>query len=549
MNRELLDRLGSPYALSLRVWIWSTPVVIFGTAFTFGSSIFFSHTTLVLLMGLATHLLVGLVSLFAILTYLKKSRWDQPRPALVLITYAGMGLGRGLIISTTALLTEIPASPDFFGRAISSMWVFFFWATVLTLVFESSERFKGALADVDLKFDEIASIQARRERELMSVRADFLGQVTRTLSPALDRVRDAIDLERLANTLIEPESFATLQAQLQSSTALRKEAAKLRPRVLIQQALKLKFPAISIATLATSALAFPLIYQGGLPGFAQVLLVWLSLYLAIRLLSHPRRLSSVIHLAAVALILIGDAFLAVFLDSQFDLGDVSLLSLTAGMWLVAFFLIFLNSLDHQRRAMAERMTELVNQLVVVESKLQQELALERMELTQLVHSEVQGRLRAAAVLAKTTGRPGDLQRLKEECIEALTSGRRSQNMEEFLEELSMMWTPGLSLKIEIDLAARSALDRDPYLRKAFQAVLREGIINAVKHGDAKGISVQASAASPDALMLTVTNDGKAPRGSRRGLGSQLLDDLTTSWSVSRERSITRLNAHFPVVLI
>lgn len=499
-------------------------------------------------MGLATHLLVGILSLIASLTYLKKSRWNRPRPALVLLTYAGMGLGRGLTISTAVLVTELPVSPDYLGRAIASMWVFFFWATVLTLVFESSERFKSALTEVDVKLDDIAAIQARRELELVSVRADFVGQVTRTLTPALDRVRGAIDLERLANTLIEPLSFATLQAQLQSSAALRKEATRLEPKLLIQQVLNLSFPAITIATLATSALALPLIYRGGLHGIAMIMVIWVSLYLAIRLLSHPRRLSTAIHSVVIFIILIGDAFFAVTLDTQVDLGDFSLLNMTVGMWLVAFSLIFLHSLDHQRRAIAAQMSELVHQLVIVESKLQQELALERMELTQLVHSEVQGRLRAAAVLAKTTGRPGDLQRLKEECIEALTSGRRSQEMGEFIDELTVMWTPGLGLQIEIDSAASSALDRDPYLRKAFQTVVREGIINAVKHGEATEIMVHATAENPDALKLTVSNDGHAPQGSRRGLGSQLLDDLTTFWSVSRQKSMTYLNAQFPMVL-
>ena len=499
-------------------------------------------------MGLATHLFVGLVSLIVSLTYLKKSQWNRPRPVLVLITYAGMGLGRGLIISTTALVTEIPASPDFLGRAISSLWVFLFWTSVLTLVFESSERFRGLLADLDMKLEEIASIRAMREKELASVRADFLGQVTRILAPALDRARDAIDLELLANTLIEPSSYAMLQARLRSSAVLRKQAAGLKLSVMIRQAFSVRSPAASIATLATAALALPVIYKGGLPGVLLLVAVVLSLFVSIRLMSFPRRFKLFVHLLAVAAILTGDMVLAASFDSQIDLGEVSLLSLTTGMWIVALFLMFLHSLDYHRNEMAKRLAKRVRELVVVQAKLQQELALERMELTQLVHSEVQGRLRAAAVLAKTTSLPVDLQRLKDECIQAMSSGHRSQSMDDFLDELQLMWTPGLELETEINETARSALETDSYLRKAFQAIVREGIINAVKHGEAKSVTILVSMPTPDALTLEVRNDGKRPRGSRRGLGSQLLDELTTAWTLTSQGPQTCLRALLPVLV-
>lgn len=545
MNRELLNRLSSPYAISLRVWLWSTPITVLGTAFTFGTEVFLSHTSVALLMGLATHLSVGVLSVLVSFTYLKKSRWDRPRPLRVLLTYAGMGLGRGLIISTTALVTDIPADPDYLGRAISGMWVFFFWATVLTLVFESSVRFRALLGELDSKLAEIGAIRAAREQDLASVREDFIEQVTRTLAPALDRARAAIDLERLANTLIEPDSYVALETRLKSSSVLRQQAARLGLARIVRQSFGLNYPAAAISALATSALAFPLIYQGGLPGILQGAAIFLSLFFAIHLFSRTQPNSIVKTLLAIACIFVIDAVLAFWLDAQSGMEDVSLFSLSAGMWLVAIFLLFIHSLDHQRGRMVRQLAELVEQLVVLESKLQQELALERRELTQLVHSEVQGRLRAAAVLAKTTGEPSDLQRLKEECIAAMSSGRRSQSMDDFFEELQTMWVPGLRLEIELEPAAHSALQSDAYLRKALQAITREAIINAVKHAEAKSVSVVSSMDTQNTLKLVVINDGKAPAGSRRGLGSQLLDELTTSWNLSRTTSATTLIAILP----
>lgn len=547
MNKELLDRLGSPYAISLRVWLWSTPVVIAGTSLTFGAEIFLHHTQTVLLMGLAAHVYVGLISAIASLTYLKKSHWDRPKPALVLPTYVAMGIGRGLIISSTALITEIPAPPDFFGRAISSAWVFFFWATILTLVLESSERYKRLLAEVDTTLEEIASIQSIREVELSSVRSDFIAQVNRTLGPALDRARNSIDLVRLSNTLIEPDSYAALKTQIQTSRVLRQQASNLGFADVVRHASSLRFPAALIAILATAALSPPLLYRGGLFGLLQLIVMIFSIFVSIRLLRQPRRPAFFTRWLGAAAILVGGLMVAASFDSQNDGGEVSLSSLSVGMLLVALFLIFLHALDQQRDLMVKRLSALVRQLRVGEAKLQQELALERMELAQLVHSEIQGRLRAAAVLAQTTYKPVDMQRLKDECIQALTSGRRSQSMKDFLDEFRLMWTPGLTLKIDIDDASSSALAADSYLRKAFQAIVREGVINAVKHGDARTVAVSASLVSPDNLQLIVSNDGRAPLRSRRSLGSQLLDDLTSSWSLASEGAETILLVVLPVV--
>lgn len=63
-------------------------------------------------------------------------------------------------------------------------------------------------------------------------------------------------------------------------------------------------------------------------------------------------------------------------------------------------------------------------------------------------------------------------------------------------------------------------------------IIREGVSNAIRHAGAKNIEVQLSISSPSSLEIQVKNDGSPlPPEVTKGFGSELLSQLTTSWSL------------------
>lgn len=540
-----LARLGSPYAISLRVWLWSTPIVITGSALTFGFDVLIGFPVETWLVAIGSHLLVGLLSLLASSTYLKKSKWVRPRPLIILGTYFLFGLSRGAFIAFAALITDIPAEPDFLGRSLSGAWVFMFWATLLTLVFESSARYNKAKDLLAAKVAELSSLKGFRLESVANLRRDYLAQVEQTLAPAIDQVRNSFDLENLANQIIQPQSFDALEIRVRSSQELQAKTSSFSIRQAIRDAFTLSYNPAATALLAVVGLAFPFLYQGGLAGLTQLGVNFISLYLAVLVFSR-RTGGPYISAALLIGLFSGCLFGASLLERQLLVGVISFVNLSVGSWLIAIFLMFLSALDRRRDALAEELRGAVAELEALDARLRQELWLERRQLDQLVHSEIQGRLRAAAVLAKTTGRQSDLEKLKAECIAALSPGAKPLTLAEFQDELQTLWGASLDLAVSIDDKAAAAIEIDDYLGNAVFLVVREGIINAVKHADAKQISVSLRMESQTLFKVEVINDGAESSGSRQGLGTELLNQLSLSWELKRIAKSTQLSALLPI---
>jgi len=544
--RTLLKRLGSPYAISLRVWLWSTPIVVPGTALTFGIDVFLQYQLETWLLGLASHLLVGVLSVLASVTYMRKSKWTRPRPWLVLATYMGLGIARGLLISTTAALSIIPAEPDYFERTASATWVVLFWTVLLTLLYETSGRYHTSKGLLDQRIAQLQSLRNYRLAAVEQLRKDYLHQVEQTLAPALKQVRNAFDLEQIANTAIQPRSFGALELRVQKSQELKSKAESFNILQGLKATLLLPHNSVGVALLSIVALALPFVYQGGLIGATQLLVTFLAIMSALwlfqKLRNHPLLATTGI------LMLIGLSIASSnFFEASFDQGALSMTSLTVGNWLIAVSIMILSALDRQRDELASQLQNAVEELDSVEAKLRQELWLEHRNLDQLVHSEVQGRLRAAAVLAKTTGLDSDVEKLRRECISALTQGNRPQSLAEFQDELEVLWGHSLKLSFKISLAAKDSLGADPYLSNAVFLVVREGVINAVKHGNAKRVGISISRKGDQLLTVQVRNDGEQALGDRKGLGTELFEEVSQSWMLDQLTADTVLTVNLPVL--
>jgi signal transduction histidine kinase len=520
---------------------------VIGTTLTFGVEVFFEYQWETLMLGLASHLLVGVLSFLASLTYLRKSRWNRSRPIVVIATYLVLGLSRGLLIAAVADFSEIPVEPDYLGRSVSGIWIYLFWAVLLTLLFETSSRYQDSKGLLDFRVSQLKSLKNFRLEAVERLRRDYLRQVEQTLAPALEQVRNAFDLEEIANTAIRPRSFDALELRVQQSQELQSKAESLNIAASIKAATTLSYSSSGVAALSVMALAFPFVYQGGFVGAVQLAITFLAITFALWLFQRIR--NRPIAISAFVLTLAGLSITsASYFESSIDQGSLSMGSLVVGNWFIAVLLMFLSALDRQRDELASQLQAAVAELDSLEAKLRQELWLEQRQLDQLVHSEVQGRLRAAAVLAKTTGLDSDVEQLRRECISALTQGNRPQSLAEFQEELEVLWGQSLKLSFKIGPAAKASLEGDPYLSNAVFLVVREGVINAVKHGKAKRVGISISMKGNQLLTVQVRNDGAHAFGDRRGLGTELFDELSQSWTLEQSTADTVLAVNFPVLV-
>jgi hypothetical protein len=171
----------------------------------------------------------------------------------------------------------------------------------------------------------------------------------------------------------------------------------------------------------------------------------------------------------------------------------------------------------------------------------------------MLHGTVQSALTAALTRLQTfsEGDPyqvslvmADLERA-EKALSSLPA--EEIDFEKATAELKEAWAGVCAIGLEIDLRASRALATNQGSAYCVNEILKEAIGNAVRHGGANGVVAKITRDRDDFIDLEIQNDGTAPRkGWKKGIGSRMLDDITTSWSLERSGRLTTLTARLPL---
>ncbi len=83
---------------------------------------------------------------------------------------------------------------------------------------------------------------------------------------------------------------------------------------------------------------------------------------------------------------------------------------------------------------------------------------------------------------------------------------------------------------------------------ALVELVREACANATRHGEATSIEISVTLGDQDrAIELAFGNDGlPLPAHPKLGIGSQLFDEQTLSWSRTQEGDTVRVTARLPL---
>ncbi|MDF9809858.1 signal transduction histidine kinase [Aurantimicrobium minutum] len=146
----------------------------------------------------------------------------------------------------------------------------------------------------------------------------------------------------------------------------------------------------------------------------------------------------------------------------------------------------------------------------------------------------------------------DLDQVRQPITDALQLLREpealTQNIEESVRELIELWSGAVSIKLDIEPELLISIAQSEKTNSALSELLREAISNAIRHGDATEVSVLLKR-SPDSkdIELHVSNNGEPVSGnSLPGIGTQLLNDLTLSWTRQNLGGMVVLDAVIPL---
>lgn len=319
------------------------------------------------------------------------------------------------------------------------------------------------------------------------------------------------------------------------------------------------FPKLTAATMALSYLATPLWVldvSWVLPSAFLILTYYTVLFGFKRLFSNAPSVSAWIGvpvLFSIAIISVMPAYAAaVYFYPDTEAAVIYGLTLIWGSIIVLGSFAYLDSLDYEAKQYLKLLEEQNENLAHEMALFEQQLWAARKNWSIIIHGTVQAsltaaltRLNAHEVDTKTIGLvKKDLDR----AIAALSKPPESNiKFAPAVKELVSTWQGVCDIDVAVTPTVKSLISRDTRLTMCVNEILKEAVSNAVRHGDARQAWVSIGTPTDGVLELAVANDGLAPKGSRRGLGSGMLDELTVDWSLGFDKVTNRtiLRARLP----
>ena len=177
------------------------------------------------------------------------------------------------------------------------------------------------------------------------------------------------------------------------------------------------------------------------------------------------------------------------------------------------------------------------------------------EAGSILHGSIQGRLLACAMSVEQAGQANDIEQMNdalerarqelEQPLPALNLPKLAVTLSEELDRHSALWDGLCDVTVEID---PTVPDLSESTIKQCGLVVEEAISNAIRHGDARAVSVlverepEATTADSSCLRIIVHNDGRGlTEGALvAGIGLSMIADLATSWTLTSADGQARL---------
>lgn len=223
---------------------------------------------------------------------------------------------------------------------------------------------------------------------------------------------------------------------------------------------------------------------------------------------------------------------------------------------ITWVLALVNSLTKGLEQSHQRLIETRNELQREVVHLNNELRLVQRNVSRALHGPIAQAITSAVV--RLNARSGawnpassvqDIQLHLAQALEKLGSPTAvPPALQEAVAELREVWDEVVDICSSIDPTALALLEADSVGRSALIELIREGCSNAIRHGNARRISIDiAPLPSGQEVTLTIENDGQPPPPKAvRGMGSEMFDEMSIRWSRSHEDGRVIVQAVVPV---
>ncbi len=548
-----VQQIGSPYSLSNETILGAAvPVTLSNLVLDYGRE----EGTFGTWLAIAV---LGYLAVVAVLLVARSALSRKTPPALVyLLVFLLAGFARGIVIFQVGRELGVIPADEWQYRLFGSPLFILISLSLVTVLVSNSVRATQELAKLETSRMLLEKRLNSMRSEISRMNAEVAGNVSGLISPVIQELmvkikgskelaREIQELRTTVDEVVRPLSLAVAE-KTDEMVDLQVAEAKLSVRDNFRLDTKLKV-ANQIVPFWSAALIALISTPAAVVFYRQDAILALALFafatlLTLELATFIFRRVEVRAIVAFFLqfAIFGSAGASAILA-------LSIASLGAGLYpgarivtltLIIGLAMFIGQIRQtQRYASQQKAREVNEQLELLNSQARRELWLNRRRIATVLHGPVQAALYASAMRLAQASRPSKklIQAVNQDLANALEvlkfDSLEVTDLRDVLRQITEVWAGSCEIYSNISKSVYQVVKKNPLVGEAVAEVLREATSNAIKHGSATEIEIEAKVSSK-LVVLTIYNNGKSPAGNRgQGFGSKLYNELTHTWSLEQ----------------
>jgi hypothetical protein len=554
-NNSLWYLLGLRSSLSFRL----TLIFIFPGAL---SPIFIDHAEL----GGSYLLWVGLILLahsgFTVTILIAGrlihgNRQNESHPIATLLAFVAAQSLRGSILGFSTVFLGFTDDPKLAFRIISGG---VFISTVLSVIAISIAIFdqhSNLVKDLETKTRELTQLRSTMDTRLQEATRNLREYAQQVVTPRIDQIdqllvalksggnkdiavhemQDYVDTELrpFSHQIAHDKSLQALDVNTETST----KKLELPKSINLSQSMRPYVTTVLFFITYAAAAQRTMTLVEALPFNIITTVLLISYFVFFKKVFGNREIPLAIGLVVGASVFASVGPLILFVESYLPIEIPQ--HITGATVFVGLIYGFSNLgytiLTSQRTSLIAELTSTIENLESTISLLSQKEWLSRRQVGYVMHGSLQSALNAAVLQlgAAKDPTPELIESIRGDIAGALArvgfDSGQSYSFEQAKQEISKIWAGTVETKWQVQPDALEALRKNPATSECLAEVLREAVSNASKHGQATMVEIAVNIEDSAISLQAIDNGTSLNTGKTQGLGSELLDDVCSSWSL------------------
>lgn len=201
-----------------------------------------------------------------------------------------------------------------------------------------------------------------------------------------------------------------------------------------------------------------------------------------------------------------------------------------------------------------KLSDVNREMQEVIAVLRQEAWVTKNQLAKAIHGSVQAKFLSVALRLANSPKvsKGELAAARKDLEVslddvAISMKGKTSSFATQLKTITDAWEGVAILRIKADKATIALINRFPLARTCVMEVIGEAVSNAAKHSKSPAMDIELQENDNKEVVVSVWSAGRlANQAGRKGYGSQMLNEVTTSWSLTNLKGRVYLRAVVPL---